>query len=129
MLDGRKLAVRIEALLDVVGNYQRKGKVNDFWAYFGAAVDRYVGANAEEIQAEAMRAGVHVSQLLTAFGVHRRPGGEIQPEKVAPLPELIAQRADEVTKAKEATLREKLARKRAQQAACKADAQQPTLPL
>ena len=35
--------------------------------------------------------------------------------------------ADEITKAKEVTLREKLARARARQAACKADEQQPTL--
>ncbi len=109
MLDGARLARRIEELLDTVGKYQRAGKVADFWAYFGAAVKRYVGANAEEIQAEAMRAGGHVNQLVASILVK---GRRAEPT----LPELLAQRTDEAHKAKEITLREKLARARAQQA-------------
>jgi hypothetical protein len=120
MLDGKRLAIRIVALLDAVGAYQRKGTVQDFWAYFNAAVERYVGANAEEIQAEAMRAGAHMGAALSALLKNAGP-------KDAALPELLAQRADEVTKAKAETLREKTARERARQAACKADAQQTQL--
>lgn len=104
MLDGRKLAARITELLDTVGKYQRAGKVDDFWSYFSAAVKRYVGANAEEIQAEAMRAGNHLGSTLA--GLLQRSG-----PVVATIPELVAQRADEITKAK--TLREKLAHARA----------------
>lgn len=120
MLDGRKLAARIEALLDTVAAYQRKGEVRDFWAYFGASVDRYVGANAEEIQIEAMGAGAKAANWLKALGVERQP-------EAPKLPELVAQRAAEIVKVKAETLREKQSRERARQAACKADANQPTL--
>ena len=120
MLDGKHLAAQIVALLDAVGAYQRKGAVRDFWSYFNAAVQRYVGANAEEIQREAMSAGTHVAQLLTALKI-------TQPASGPSIPELVAQRADEITKAKEDTLREKLTRARAKAAACIADAQQPRL--
>jgi|GEM_PF-1112400 len=120
MIDGHRLAARITELLNAAGKYQRAGKVADFWAYFGVACDRYVGANAEEIRDESMRAGAHVSQLLGALGIQAGA-------KAPALPELIAQRADEIVKAKAETLREKLSRARARQAACKADAQQPQL--
>lgn len=116
MLDGPRLARHIETVLDAIGTYQRAGKVHEFWPYFRACVDRYVGGNAEEIQAEAMRAGAHVGQLLTALGAGK-------PARGPALPELVAQRAAEVAQAKEPTLREKLARQRAR----KADAQQPQL--
>jgi hypothetical protein len=106
MLDGKKLARHIEALLDAVARQQRGGKVEDFWPYFKTAVNRYVGANAEELREEAMRAGTHVSQLLNVLGVRAEASGPA-------LPELIAQRAGEVAQAKTATtLREKLSAKR-----------------
>ncbi|PTX95734.1 hypothetical protein [Opitutus sp. ER46] len=120
MLDGKRLARRIEELLDTVAKYQRTGNVRDFWAYFQAAVNRYVGLNAEEIREEAMRAGAHVGQVLAALGVNRPASGPS-------LPELVAQRADEVAKAKEVSLRQRMARARARQAACRADADQPRL--
>lgn len=120
MLDGKRLAAHIEKVLDAVGAYQRAGKVVEFWPYFRACVDRYVGANAEELRAEAIRVGSHVGDLLSALGVRGTGSGPS-------LPELVAQRADEVTKAKDATLRDKMARQRARDAACKADAQQPKL--
>jgi hypothetical protein len=120
MLDGKRLAAHIESVLDSIGAYQRAGKVVEFWPYFRACVDRYVGANAEEIRAEAMRVGSHAGQLLSALGVKKAAGGPS-------LPELVAQRADEVTKAKDATLRDKLARQREREAARKADATAPRL--
>lgn len=92
----------------------------EFWPYFRACVDRYVGANAEEIRAEAMRAGSHVGNLRSALGVNRPASGP-------PVPELLAQRAEEVVKAKDATLRQKLARQREREAARKADAKEPRL--
>lgn len=110
MLDGKKLARHIEALLDAVARQQKAGKVQDFWAYFQASVNRYVGANAEELREEAMRAGTHVSQLLNVLGVRAAPTDPA-------LPELIAQRAGEVAQAKEQTLREKIAKARKRTAA------------
>ncbi len=108
MLDGKRLARRITDLLDAVGAYQRKGAVRDFWIYFGTAVDRYVGLNAEEIQTEAMRAGSQMRQLLGALSVRAVP------EEPA-LPELLAKRREEIDGSKALTLREKLARERARQ--------------
>lgn len=106
MLDGERLARHIEAVLDSIGTYQKTGKVLDFWPYFRACVDRYVGANAEEISAESMRAGAHLGQMMKTVLTHA--------SRQAPtLPELVAQRAGEVAQAKAETLREKLARERA----------------
>jgi hypothetical protein len=113
MLDGKKLARHIEAVLDAVARQQKAGKVQDFWAYFQASVNRYVGANAEELREEAMRAGTHVSQLLSFYGVKPGTAAPVAPS----LPELIAQRASEVAQAKEETLREKIAKARKRPAA------------
>lgn len=111
-LDGRALAARLIELLDAVGKYQRSGKVLDFWPYFRAAVDRYVGLNAEELREQAMRAGSHVGQLMTAIARQGAPAARIG--------DLIEQRHQE-------TLRAKLAAERARQARCKAAADQPQL--
>lgn len=100
-LDGRALAARLIELLDAVGKYQRSGKVLDFWPYFRAAVDRYVGLNAEELREQAMRAGSHVGQLMAAIARQGAPAVRIG--------DLIEQRHQE-------TLREKLARERKKQA-------------
>jgi hypothetical protein len=118
MLDGRRLAARITTMLDVVGSYQRAGKVRDFWPYFRATVDRYVGLNSEELQAEALRAGAAVGQALNAILKH---AGAVRGPS---LPELVAQRAQEVAEAKAESLRERQARVRARR---KADAQQQHL--
>ena len=118
MLDGKRLAARIEEMLDTVARYQRAGQVREFWPYFRATVDRYVGLNSEELQAETLRAGAAVGQALNAIlkqaGVSRGPT----------LPELIADRAREIETVKTETLRAKQARVRATR---KADAQQPHL--
>jgi len=112
MLDGRRLADRITAMLDAIGKAQRAGQVYDFWPYFKASVSRYVGLNAEEIQAEAMSAGAAVGAVFQQL-TRKLPTGPS-------LPELVAQRADE-------TLRAKLSRQRLQEA-IKA-AQKDQLPL
>ncbi|MDD2763447.1 MAG: hypothetical protein PHE83_05675 [Opitutaceae bacterium] len=98
MLDGLRLAKHIEAALDAVGKAQLQGRVLDFWPFFRRVVGHYVGVNSEEIRAEALSAGAHVSQIMAGIKRH------------APaLPELIALRRDE-------TLREKLARRRKSEA-------------
>lgn len=122
LLDGSRLAAHLVKALDTMGNYQRGGHVREFWPYFKACVDRYVGGNAEELRSEAMAAGTHIGQLFTAMGIDRKPA------KVS-MPELVAQRAAEIAQAKEESLRVKLARQRARNAACKADAGQQQLPL
>lgn len=109
MLDGKALAARIVALLDAIGARQRKGPIDDFWAYFRVSVNRYVGANAEEIQDESRRLGAHVGGIVAALGLAGRQDGPT-------LPELAATRAAEVAQARQETLREKLARERAKRA-------------
>lgn len=120
MLDGQRLAAHLIGVLDRIGKYQRAGKVAEFWPYFRATVDRYVGANAEEIQAEAMSAGAHIGQVLGALGVRRTASGQ-------PLPELLARRRGEIADAKEETLRLKQSRLRRLQARGKAAAEQQQL--
>lgn len=95
LLDGHRLADRMTGLMDAVGNAQRAGKVGDFWPYFNAAVDRFVGQNAEELREETLSAGMHVGQVFQALTRHAA--------KAPALPELLAQRASE-------TLREKVNR-------------------
>jgi hypothetical protein len=118
MLDGKRLAFHIETALDRIGKYQKTGEVKELWPYYRSVIDRYVGANAEELQAEAMRAGSHVGQLLTALGVKGAGTGPT-------LPEMVAQRADEITTAK--TLRQKLTTQRKKEAAREVGAHQPEL--
>ena len=105
MLDGRRLAAHIERAIDAIAAQQKAGKIAAFWPYFQASIERYVGSNAEEIREEAMRAGSHISQALTAVGIHRRATG-------TSIPELIAQRTEEISTAKAETLRSKLSRAR-----------------
>ncbi len=74
LLDGTALAVHVRALLAPIGKAQRAGKVRDFWPYFGEAVSRYVGANAEEIQGHARRTGADegaqsMAGALAALGI------------------------------------------------------------
>jgi len=121
MLDGKRLATRIETMLDTVGTYQKAGKVRDFWPYFKTTVDRYVGLNSEELQAETLRAGAAISQAMNA--ILKTPSKR----KAQPLPELIAQRAQEIETAKAETLREKQARIRQKKAQSAADERQPRL--
>lgn len=119
MLDGHRLAAHIDGVLERVATYQRSGKVREFWPYFQATVDRYVGANSEELQLEARSVGVHMGQIVKCFGITRREhgvGGKVYPA----LPELVAQRADE-------TLREKLARRRRTEAAAAEESRQERL--
>lgn len=100
MLDGARLARHITSCLDAVAAQQKAGKVANFWAYYQASVDRYVGANAEEIREEALRAGTHIQQLV---GTLCRPA-----PKAPSLPELLALRRNETEQSKQ-SLRTKAA--------------------
>jgi len=103
MLDGQRLARHILAALDDIAAAQRAGRVKDFWPFFSRVVDRYVGINAEEIQAEARAcAGARpIGSILSSIIESRGKPAAQGPT----LPELVAQRREE-------TLREKLARRR-----------------
>lgn len=120
LLDGDALAGHVRAAIEPVGKAQQQGKVGDFWPYFKAAVARYVGAHAEEIQTHARRTGGDEgTQTIGAVlaGVVGRLRGPS-------MTELLAQRDAEVAQAK--TLREQVAAKRREQA-CKAAADQAQL--
>jgi hypothetical protein len=113
MLDGKKLAGVITAALDDVAKAQKAGRVQDFWAFFKAIINRHVGVNSEEIQLQARSAGALLSQTLNALGVKNPAPAE------TPLPQLIAQRREEIVKAK--TLREQQAEERKRRKAARED--------
>lgn len=100
LLDGAALAEHVRALLAPIAKAQKAGKVRDFWPYFGEAVSRYVGANAEEIQAHARRTGADeaaqsMAGALAALGLGRAAA------KGPSLTEIIADR-DAAARVKEA---------------------------
>jgi len=118
LLDGEALVAHVRAMLAPIVAAQAAGKVGDFWPYFRAAVARYVGANAEHIQQQARRTGAdEAGQAIGAVLGEMKLRGRS-------LTELLAERSVEVREAKTESLREKLARRRAQE---KADRQQGTL--
>jgi hypothetical protein len=106
MLDSKALAGRITELLDAVAKQQKKGGIRDFWPYFKASVDRYVGLNAEELREQAIHAGAHAGRLFDQL-TKGLPAGPS-------LPELEAQRSDETIRAKVNRQRAKEARKEAE---------------
>lgn len=112
LLDGQRIARHVTTVLDAVGAAQRKGAVKDFWPYFKASVNRYVGANAEELQVESKRAGNVMNNVLASLGVKPETGSIV---------ELVATRRSEINQDK--SLRAQLsAQKRASKA--RADALQ-----
>lgn len=120
LLEGKELARHVHAVLAPIGKAQRAGKVDDFWPYFRAAVSRYVGANAEEIQQHARRTGADESARTLGAVLAGLP-------IVESMTELLARRAVEVAEAKAETLRAKQARLRAKEAAQRAEDEQPRL--
>lgn len=120
LLDGKELAKHILAPIDAVADYQKRGRIKEFWPYFCATVDRYVGLNSEEIQIEAKRIGATMGQLVGTLG--------LKPKTEPTLPELITQRAIEVVKANEGkTLRERQSALRAEVAKKEKAERQPEL--
>jgi hypothetical protein len=116
LLDGDTLAEHVRACIEPIGTYQRAGKVTDFWPYFRSAVRRYVGAQAEDLQALARRTGADESTqamgaLLGSLGLG---SSKVRGPSMT---ELISTRACEIHEAK--TLREQQAAARRQQKACK----------
>ncbi len=95
MLDGRRLARHIEAALADVAAAQRAGRVKEFWPFYVSVVRRYVGTNAEEIQAEAMSAGSHVQGALNALLSAATARSQAKPQPT--LTELLAQRRAELS--------------------------------
>lgn len=119
LLDGKALAAHIDAVLAPIGKAQRAGKVGDFWPYFRAAVSRYVGANAEEIQQFARRSGA--DEAVQSIGAIL---GGLRVVREASMVELLSDRAEEIATAKAESLRARQTRLRK---ARKADAAQTRL--
>jgi len=76
LLDGAVLAEEVKACIEPIAAYQKAGKVGDFLAYFRSSVRRYVGANAENIQAMARRTGSDeaaqsMASVLAGLGLDR----------------------------------------------------------
>lgn len=99
LLDGAALAVHVRALLAPIAKAQRAGKVRDFWPYFCEAVSRYVGANAEEIQAHARRTGTDeaatsMASAMAALGLVKAAA------KASSMTELLADRDAEIRREK-----------------------------
>lgn len=102
LLDGSRLAARILEPLELVARYQKAGAISEFWPYFCTTIDRHVGANAEEIQAEARSLGATMGQLVADLGLKQGP-------KPPTMPELLVRRVAEVAEAQEVSLRERIA--------------------
>lgn len=104
LLEGTALAVHVWALLAPIAKAQKAGKIKDFWPYFGEAVTRYVGANAEEIQAHARRTRADESTqsmagALAVFGLLKTHAG-----RAPSLTELVAARDAQIQKEKAAKM-------------------------
>lgn len=111
MLDGKELSTHIRAALDDIAAAQAAGRVKEFFPFFCGVVDRYVGLNAEKIQAEArrLRGTRNAGDLIkTALAPMLAAGPSIT--------ELVAQRRSEINQERESKLRTKLTRARKESA-------------
>jgi hypothetical protein len=107
LLDGDALARHVCACLEPVAAAQRAGKTGDFRPCFKAPLRRHAGANAEEIQLHARRAGADAgAQPMGAVPAAPGLGSAVKPRGES-LTGLITRRADEVSQAK--TLRRRQA--------------------
>jgi len=76
LLDGQALATEVKECIAPIAAYQRKGKVDDFYAYFRSCVRRYVDNHAEDLQALARRSGrdeatTTLADALAGLGIGR----------------------------------------------------------
>ena len=130
LLDGNELAGHVKTFLEPIAKAQKAGKVGvgrELWPYFRACVARYVGANAETIQALARRSGGDegarsFSDALAGLGFSQATRG-----RGPSMTELLVDRAAEVGEAKAATLRRKTARATTRPEHCKGDGEQVQL--
>jgi hypothetical protein len=87
LLEGKRLAQVASDCLAPIAVAQRAGKIGDFFPYYRAAVRRYVGANAEEMQGMARRDGADVAQSMA--GILAGVIGRLQAPSIT---EVIAER-------------------------------------
>jgi hypothetical protein len=106
LLEGKALAGHVRAVIKPVATAQKAGKIGDFWPYFRAAVGRYVGANAEEIQHHARRSGADAG--AETMGTLMAVLSDKIERRQASMTEVLAGRSDEIRAAK----REKAATKK-----------------
>ncbi len=105
LFDGKLLARIITEKIDAIARYQKAGEIDDLWPYFKRAMETYAGTAAEELRAQAMSAGCHISQIISGLKT---------------LPEIEAARHKE-------TLREQMAQQRRKDAAAAAEKAQGAL--
>ncbi len=114
LLDGKRLAAHVEAVISEIGAAQRAGRVRELYPFARKVLTTYTGAHAEEIQREAQieagRATVFGRALSLATAQLRAPG----------IVETAALNKSE-------RVRERLARARAAQARGAAEARQQQL--
>jgi len=91
LLDGAALAEHVRACIGPIATAQKKGAVGDFFPYFRAAVRRYVGANAEDIQAQARRTGADEGSQTMAGALAALGIGSAKP-RAKSLTEIVAER-------------------------------------
>ncbi len=92
LIEGKRLAQVVSDCLAPIAEAQRGGKIADFYPYFRAAVRRYVGAHAEEIQRAARRDGADAASafhggLAIALGMLRGPQAPSITEVIAARPQ------------------------------------------
>lgn len=109
LFDGPKLAKHMEAAVDEIAAAQRAGRVRDLWMFFRHVMTTYVGARAEELQAEAMSAGAAVAAVFSRIKT-----------QAPTMTELVAQRRQE-------TLSERVRKRRAARRAEESDDGQGSL--
>lgn len=67
LLKEERLGELVKDCIRPIAAAQRAGKVRELYPYFKAAVERYVGMNAEEIQQAAKRSGADVATSMEAL--------------------------------------------------------------
>ena len=100
LIEGKRLAEVVGDCLAPIAKAQREGKVGDLYAYFRAAVARYVGPNAEALQQAARRDGADAGQafaggLAMALGMLRAPS---EPSITEVIGEAVAERRQQACK-------------------------------
>lgn len=87
LIEGKRLAQVVGDCLAPIAAAQQAGKVGDFFPYYRAAVRRYVGAHAEEVQGGARRDGSDIAQSMA--GILAGVIGKLQAPSIT---EVIAER-------------------------------------
>lgn len=92
LLKEDRLGELVKDCIRPITEAQRAGKVRDLYPYFKAAVERYVGMNAEEIQQSAKRSGADVATSMEALVAGL---GRVIGTPAPTITEILAERGDQ----------------------------------